>query len=89
MSNTLRWEIEERPGVTVFRLRGELNDFGGGFEPRSQLVAAVRRAREGELLVVDLTRITFITGDGCGVLLGPYRLARARQVNYCLASVPP
>ncbi len=76
MVNDAIFEVSdsEQPGVLVLHARGEI-DVATSPELHELLVAVIERAPQ--LVIVDLTEVSFIDSTGLGVLVGAVRDVRA------------
>ncbi|MEU8398358.1 STAS domain-containing protein [Nonomuraea sp. NPDC048892] len=71
---------------TLVHLSGEIDIFTTA-RLRKRLINALDHSTD--LLVLDLSRVTFCGAGGLGVLVGVQRRARARGITLALTGVPP
>ncbi len=76
MTNDAFFEVtdSERPGVAVLDVRGEIDV---ATSPELQEILVELIGRGPELLIVNLTDVSFIDSTGLGVLVGAVRDVRA------------
>ncbi|MFP4974783.1 anti-sigma F factor antagonist [Paenibacillus sp. CN-4] len=80
-------QMEHRRGVLIVRLTGEL-DHHAADEVRMALDEAILR-RQVEHLVLSLADLQFMDSSGLGVILGRYKLIRAKGGKMAVCGVTP
>src|SRR5215218_8423488 len=76
MSDLVDLAIEDRDGVVVAQVRGEL-DIAGASRTGDAIAEAVPTTARG--LVVDFSRLDFIDSSGVAMLFGPARRLTGRR----------
>lgn len=77
-------KVSKRDGVTVAAISGEI-DSSTAPEAQSQLVPLIDN---GNLLVLDMKELTFLSSAGLRILLLLYRQSAANNGKVALAGVP-
>ncbi len=88
MTNDAFFEVveSEQPGVAVLDVRGEIDV---ATSPELQEILVELIGRGPELLIVNLTDVSFIDSTGLGVLVGAVRDVRARGGDLRLVVTEP